>query len=476
MKPSRALLFLGTAAVTACGGSDGQVAGIDGSGAPAPVATDITSQGTITGFGSVIVNGVRFDTSGATITIDGAVGTEADLAVGQIVVVRGTLDPDGTSGTASTVDFDDAVEGPIESIDLGNDSMVVLGQTVFVTADTSFEDDIDPAGLDGLNVGDIVEVSGYLDANGDIAATHIELEDPGDEFEVTGFAQNVDTAVMTLEIGALVLDYSGAMLDDFPNGMPEDGQLVEAKGTALGGNGELLATELEFKGNDVDFDDGDDVEIEGLITRFVSATDFDVNGIPVTTNASTEYERGSAADLALNVRVEVEGEANSSGVIVADEIEFEQEGELRIAGLVEDVQGDRLTVLGIEVLVDAQTEFDDQSDQDVQNFDLSDVNVGDYVEIRGFEDMGAFNATRLERDDDPGEVELRGFVDAVNDPEFTILGVTIQTNSSTDFEDDDVQIGAGEFFGQALGRLVEAQGQLQGAVIVADEVELEDDD
>ena len=475
MKASKALLFLGTAAITACGGSgDGRVAGIDGGGAPAPVATDITSQGTITGFGSVIVNGVRFDTSGATITIDGAVGSEADLAVGQIVVVRGTLDPNGTEGTAATVDFDDAVEGPIESIDAGNSSMVVLGQTVFVTVDTSFEDDIDPAGLDGLTVGDVVEVSGYLDANGDIVATHIELENPGGEFEVTGLAQNVDTALMTLEIGALVVDYSAAMLDDFPSGMPEDGQLVEAKGNALGGNGELLATELEFKGNDVDFDDGDDVEIEGLITRFVSATDFDVNGIPVTTTASTQYERGTAADLALNVRVEVEGEANASGVIVAEEIEFEPEGELRIASLVEAVQADRLTVLGIEVLVDAQTEFDDQSDQDVQNFSLSDVSVGDYVEIRGFDDMGTIRATRLERDEDEGEVELRGVVDAVNDPEFTILGVTIQTNSNTDFEDDDMSILAGEFFNQALGRLVEAKGQLQGAVIVADEVELED--
>ena len=120
MKPSKGLLVLGTALVVACGGGGGdQVAGIDGGGNPAPVAINIVSQGTITGFGSVIVNGVRYDTSNATFTIDGSPGTESDLAVGQVVVVSGTINQAGTEGTAASVDFDDAVEGPIESIDLG---------------------------------------------------------------------------------------------------------------------------------------------------------------------------------------------------------------------------------------------------------------------------------------------------------------------------------------------------------------------
>ena len=475
MKPSKGLLTLGTAFVVACGGGGDQVAGIDGGGSPAPVASNIVSQGTITGFGSVIVNGVRYDTSGATITIDGSPGVESDLVVGQVVVVTGTINQAGTEGTATRVDFDDAVEGPIESIDVAGDSMVVLGQTVRVDADTSFEDDINPASLEGLMVGDIVEVSGFADANGDILATHIELEDAGSDFEVTGFAANVDTAAMTLEINALVVDYGMAMLDDFPNGQPEDGQLVEAKGSTLGAAGELIATELEFKGNDLDFDDIDEAEIEGLITRFVSATDFDVNGIPVTTNASTEFEGGTSADLALGVRVEVEGDIDGAGVLVADEVEFEREGTIRIGAIVEAVQANQLTLLGIDVTVNSGTEFEDQSSQDVQDFELGDVSVGDYVEVRGFEDMGSLIATRLERDEDPNEVSLRGFVDAVNDPEFTILGVTIRTDGNTEFEDDNDQtISASDFFNQALGSLVEAEGENQGGVIIADEVELED--
>ena len=60
--------------VAACvGGSGEQVAGIDSRGTP--VAMTVVSQGTISGFGSVIVNGVTFDMSNATFTIDGSVGS-----------------------------------------------------------------------------------------------------------------------------------------------------------------------------------------------------------------------------------------------------------------------------------------------------------------------------------------------------------------------------------------------------------------
>lgn len=478
MKALKAILGLGSAILVACGGSgDGSVAGIDGGGAFPPVATSVTSVGRITGFGSVIVNGVRYDTSGAEFVINGTAGSQTDLAVGQVVVVQGTISDDGATGSADTVTFDDLVEGPIESIDLAEQTMIVLGQRIITNLDTVFEDDISPSGLEGLSVGNTVEISGFRNSNGDVVASYVDLEDSPDEFEVTGIAANVDTASMTFSIQDLVIDYSAAMVNDFPGGAPEDGQLVEAEGMNLGAQGELLATEIEFKGNDFSFDDDDDVEVEGLITRFVSDTDFDVSGIPVTTTSSTEFEDGSRADLALDRKVEVEGSVNAAGILVAEEIEFKREGVIRIGGLVEDVQADNLTVLGLQVFTNVGTEFDDDSDLDIESFDLGDVNVGDYVEIRAFDDSANSRlvATRLERDDDEDEVFLRGVVESVNDPEFAILGVTIRTNAGTEFEaDDDSEISAGEFFGQALGRVVEADGVLSGGVIIADEVELED--
>ena len=454
------------------GSGGGPVGGIDARGSAVSV-------GTISGFGSVIVNGVRFDTSGATFTIDDEAGSESDLAVGQVVLITGEIDEDEATGTADTVSFDDAVEGPISEIDTVNDTLIVLGQTVVVDGGTSFDDDIEPGSILGLAVGDIVEVSGFYLADGRILATYIELESPGDDFEVTGLVSNLNSGALTFEINDLVVDYSGAMLEDFPNGAPENDQIVEAEGSTLGPDGELVATSVEFESDeDVfgDLDDGDDVEIEGPITRFSSPTDFDVNGLAITTNASTEYEDGSAADLALDRRVEVEGSVNADGVIVAEEIEFELEADLEFAGNVEATSADSITLLGVTIRVTAKTRFDDQGTANDRTFSIADVTVGDFLEIDAYDDGNGLVADSVEREDDFGEDRVSGPVTEVDQPEFTVNGVTVRTDANTEYEADDLEIDATEFFDNAPGQFVEVVGSFTNGALIATEVELDDAD
>jgi len=84
-------------------------------------------------------------------------------------------------------------------------------------------------------------------------------------------------------------------------------------------------------------------------------------------------------------------------------------------------------------------------------------------------------ATLVEREDFNGDVAIRAFVDTVSNPTFTIRGVMIETNGGTTFRDLNNQvISAAAFFGQAMGRLVEADGAPSNGGIVADEVALED--
>lgn len=459
--------------LAACGSDGEQVAGIDAGGTPAPAAT-VVSRGVITGFGSVVVNDVHYDTSNAEIVVDGAPATESDLAVGDVVTIEGTLSGDGSTGTASSVAFDDIVEGPISAIDLAGSTLVVLGQLVHVDADTSFDNRITPASLEGLAVGNVVEVAGFLLADGSIGATRIEPKPDGGEFEITGTVSDLDAGASTFRIGNLVVDYSAAMLTDFPAGAPENGQLVEAEGDTLGAGGELLAARVELEDDNGPGDTGDRFEIEGFITRFASASDFDVAGQPVTTNAQTVFENGSSADLGLDRKVEVEGDLNDAGVIVAQEVELKPAGFIRITSTVESVGSDRLKLLGVEVRVTASTRMEDQSGADVEPFTLADLAVGDYVEVRAFEDAEGIVATLLEREDPDDEVELRGFVESVAAPQLVILGVTIRTDGGTQFRDvNDAPIDAATFFGQAEGRLVEADGNSSNGTILADEVELE---
>jgi hypothetical protein len=143
-----------------------------------------------------------------------------------------------------------------------------------------------------------------------------------------------------------------------------------------------------------------------------------------------------------------------------------------------DAAANKLVVLGIDVTVNATSRVEDKSDQPVSNFNLGSIVAGDFVEVRGSELPAESNdvaASRLERRRAEDEVRLRGVVDSASAPSFTILGVTIQTNAGTQFENSgEGAISADDFFTAALGRSVEAKGTLSGGVFTAREVEFED--
>jgi hypothetical protein len=482
------------AIVMSCGGGGG--GGVAGGGGTEPGIDRLgVASGVVSGFGSIFVNGVEFDTDSAEFEVDddSVSSGQDDLNVGDTVIV--TFDPDVAGNVAQTVFSDDAVEGPVDSIDLAGGQLVVAGQTVLVDAATSFDDSIPTASLAGLTVGDFVEVNGLFDSNGDIRATRIELSDG--EVEVHGVIELLDTDAQTFSINDLVVDYGTmpAVIDDnFRGGMFANGDFAEVKGTSFGAGGELLATKVEAEGLGLAAGDGPDfdafdevhVELEGFITRFASVTDFDVSGFPVRTNSDTVFEGGSTGDLALNVKVEVEGDLNGNNVLVADKVDIRRANDLRVTALVDEVDPDAktLVVLGITVRVDELTRIEDKSDADREPFSLGHINVNDYVEVRGGADASGgagIVASLLEREDPPDvlgeETELRGFVDAVAQPSLTVAGVIIDTNAQTVFRDaSDNVISAAVFFdGVEEGELVDVDGtEGPGNTILAEELELEE--
>src|SRR5882672_9684618 len=185
-------MAISAAAVTLLASCDGtfNVAGIQGSGSPTPAA----AVGPITGFGSVFVGGVEYVTSGAQILIDHQPGTEAQLHTGQVVAIKGAVNADGVTGTATEVSFSGDAEGPAEQIDLTNNTFVVLGQTVRITGSTLFDETIQPADQTGLQTGSLVEVSGFANAAGEIVASRVDLKSAGSSLQVKGVVEALDTA------------------------------------------------------------------------------------------------------------------------------------------------------------------------------------------------------------------------------------------------------------------------------------------
>ncbi|MDP4918587.1 MAG: DUF5666 domain-containing protein, partial [Haliea sp.] len=113
--------------------------GIGGSGQSS------TSSGSIDGFGSIFVNGVRFDTDDAEVLIDGELRNDDALRLGMVVVVTGQIDEGNTTGTAQRVIYDNELKGPISSIETAPDGdsklLTILGINVIVErAGTVFDD------------------------------------------------------------------------------------------------------------------------------------------------------------------------------------------------------------------------------------------------------------------------------------------------------------------------------------------------
>jgi hypothetical protein len=106
--------------------------------------------GVVTGFGSICVNGLELEYDASTpVEVDGAAGTTADLAVGQLVVVNASRV--GSQLRADRIAVRNAAVGPAQSIDTVRGELHVLGQRIAVGAHTIVRD-----GASGrtLSVGD----------------------------------------------------------------------------------------------------------------------------------------------------------------------------------------------------------------------------------------------------------------------------------------------------------------------------------
>jgi len=132
--------------------------------------------------------------------------------------------------------------------------------------------------------------------------------------------------------------------------------------------------------------------------------------------------------------------------------------------------------LGVDVTVADSTVFRDMSALGLREFGLDDLAVGNWLDVRGYEQpegSGALVATQVVRIDPASDVRIRGpFRDSAR-PSFDILSVLVTTSNSTRFVlEGNIRITADEFFVQAPGELVEAWGTWSAPVLSAQRVEI----
>lgn len=294
-----------------CGG-DGELVAVDTGGGGISGTGVVAARGTITGFGSVFVNGTEYFTDAETrININGQAANESALRIGMQVDLLATQNVN--QSTATSINYQGNLRGSVDSIDTDNRILSVVSQSV----------DLRQAVFDGsgslvdLQPGDVVEVSGYLNSQGQWVATYVKAETDTGSFKLEGYIKQHDAAAGTFLIGAQQVDYR--QIGSEANLIVE-GALVSVKGVP-GTDAVLVAEEIDAEDHGPPAAEGDRVELEGLITQLVSAEQFRVGRwLVVASNAV--YKNGSNADLRLDRKVEIEGRV-VLGIFVADSIELE---------------------------------------------------------------------------------------------------------------------------------------------------------
>ncbi len=375
-----------------CGGGGDQTAGVGVGGTGGSGGT-----GPITGLGSIFVNEVRFDDSVGAQDEDGHAVTSALGMVVDVSAGPTRTDSQGyTAATATSVRVIKAIQGPVQGAVTSSDNVsgtvMVLGQTVIVDGTTLYQGL--PSGLASLSDGTLVTVYGLYDAYRQrYLATRIEVASGLDDHVVRGRVTDVHNSNghPRFEMAGLVVD--GRNLP----AQPAVGQMIRVKlDKDLGPDTDGRWTARTFDAvTPAVRTDGTTLKVEGLVSDFISLSNFKVDGQPV--NAAT-YD-GSGGALTNGSRVEAEGSV-SDGTLVASKLSIKSSGgstgaKAKLIGAITGVDTglNQFHLKGLLVSYDpppGTTRFDDGAQE-------NDLSEGRLVEAEGTLSMDGteLTATRI---------------------------------------------------------------------------------
>jgi hypothetical protein len=355
--------------LAACGGgstASSTPAAPTGDTSPPVLLGAPTVSGTVTGFGSVIVDGVRIDDHAVAAMTERENGllVAAEMKMGHHVEVQ----HDGNL-VATQVRVMSEVEGAVQAVDLTAHTLKVMGQTVAINSDATLGPVTVFAApytqLSDMKVGDNVEVHALIkvDAAGktSLQATRVEQK-TADAFDrVHGIVSELSTTAHTFKLGDLLIDYSAAKL--LPDGVVlANGSEVHVSipsGTVSAGSAAKASfvRVADRKGDS----EGKPAELGGAISVLdATAKSMTINGVKVDATAATFNQPGKTfADLKVGTYVVVTGKYGSdktlkASTIVIRGVDDNHGKEVEIHGTVLDFKSNAdFTLRG--VAVDAST-------------------------------------------------------------------------------------------------------------------------
>lgn len=342
--PGRAALSALAAAsllvLAACGGGGGSS---PSTGTQATAASTATYSGAVSGLGSIVVNGVRFSTSGAS-TVDPDDGASPYLrafALGTTVSVVGDVDDSTATATASSIVVHGGVRGVVSAVSTTNNTLTVAGQVIKVDTNTVFE------GLNGASLtlsglqsavdaanatvttADTVYAEVYV--VGDVAngflATRVEQKSAqsmiDDHYAVVGkiVAGSLDTTAHTFSLllrtgVTLTVNYADNIVRPVGTPLAEGTSVRVITATDPAGAASVTATKVIVKR---DRAIAGRAKLRGVVASMTGNT-WVVNDVTVDVSQARLEGLTSRANVAVGTFVKIQG-SFSNGVLVASKVE-----------------------------------------------------------------------------------------------------------------------------------------------------------
>jgi hypothetical protein len=308
--------------LAACGGGGGSAT----PAAPAPVILGTsTVSGTVTGFGSLIIDGVRIDDNSVAAGKEGPDGavSSVELKLGQHVDVE----HDGNL-VATKIRVSAEVEGSVTAVDLATRTLSVVGQTISINTDATLGP-VTVFGapytkLDDVKVADAIEIHGLIKLDGagklvSLQATRIEKKGVDSTDRVNGIIFDMVASAHTFKVGNLLIDYSSATLLPAGAVLANGSEVTVAipAGTVEKGVA-VKASAIKVKDRKAE-SQGKQVELGGAVSAFDTANKIlTVNGVKVDVSAvKFEQSNKSLVDLKPGAYIVVKGVYGTDNVLKA---------------------------------------------------------------------------------------------------------------------------------------------------------------
>jgi len=270
--------------------------------------------GTITGFGSICVNGieVHYD-SDTPVDRDGQPVGAADLALGQVVRVE--AHGRGAEVRARRISVRNEVVGPVSAIDAARGEINVLGQTVKLPSQAVLHDRVRGLRITAseLHSGDFVRVSGLRRGDGAIVASRVDRGATQEEVRVSG---------PVTRVAASAFEVFGVRVTPAEDRQPvAEGRRVEVTGrwdgTKLVPSGVRVEPEVPFSGR------FPRISLEGYVQSSLGRRGFRLRGLEVDLSEIRAAGAGEIEELTRDVHVRVRGRLSPDRRIIAERLEIE---------------------------------------------------------------------------------------------------------------------------------------------------------